>query len=446
MTPPTKKPPTVASSDRCVVAFDLDNTLLDADMRGYNAAVRGLLDTCPLGLSTADAYEAFEAIRRVGGVLERIGLRSPVHDRANPDALTVMILTRCTNDALLRELATSADAITNWRTLVDELADVHRAATRGYWTERLEDESKFRRFLSDDPRVRPFRDEVARVAALPQVKAWSARYRELELGAPVQDHRPMLAALTARGFRPVVITQGRSAIQLDKLRRLGLGDVLSERVLITEAAGTIAGLSELDAAIDRLFAVTMQDATRDANHDELRFLWRFRCVLDAWSLKSPAFYGRCLHAIHANPERPAVALSDRAVVPTGRWRERPLRFVMIGDRHRKDIAPVQTLLGRGVGMTIRLRMGKYSGADSVDDSSRAEAASRTFSDWESLRRFLLEDFDPADIVAIDKPPTLIPTSTLDAEAIERAHDSPLEAVREIAALVGRTMSESRQLR
>ena len=73
--------------ERTFVAFDVDNTLLDPEMRAYRETVVRFLEATDIGLPPDEAYDTFEEARATGHALERLGLRNPIHDRGNAEGL-----------------------------------------------------------------------------------------------------------------------------------------------------------------------------------------------------------------------------------------------------------------------------------------------------------------------------------------------------------------------
>ncbi|MFH1110191.1 MAG: hypothetical protein V1790_13510 [Planctomycetota bacterium] len=422
-----------------VIAFDIDNTLLDPDGADYRRTVGKFLGVHDLGLNAAEAYDAFEAIRTRGGVLERIGLANPRHERGCADGLAVLCLMHCTNPDLLVEPGIHPADQTTHRDTFTELSELDRATREGDFDDRLDAACRVRKFCATDPRIARLRDEVLRISRHPAVRAWARTYEAIENEEPVNDVRPLLEGLVSRGATPIVITEGREEVQMRKIRRLGVGDMLRGCVLITETAAELPGVRELESAIAALIDKKTHSGCSSAQNAELHLLWYFHSVVDEWATKSASFYARCLHAVHQNPNDPQSALARLAVVPADEWAQQPLRFVMVGDRYDKDVLPLIELLGCDVGMTVRLRAGKYAALHPEDELPPHRRPSRTFTSWDALSTFLTDDLTVEDIRPITAPPPIVPPTELRWDYIERGLESAIESVRLVAELVSATV-------
>lgn len=414
-----------------IVALDLDNTLLDADSHAYHATVSGSLADIDLGLSAAQAQSAYESIRELGNALERIGLKNPIHERGSAQTLAVLCMTEGQSPRLRTELEIGSSDQAMHFGFLRELDGLNRVCRAGSFSERLGSEVQARMFCKTDPRVARFLDDAKRIARHPVVVQWAERYRSLELAQPVEDMLPLMQSLTSRGMLPVVISEGRSHIQLEKLGRLGLIDFFDGRILITQGAGTIAGIGKLDTAISRRIDDRIARQSTE-NDEELNLLWHFRCLVDTWMSKTPSFFGRCLHALHRDSERPQGIFGVPNYDEEESWREKPLRFVMVGDKYDKDVKPLIDLLGPEVGLKVRLRMGKYGHLHPEDELPADRRPDRTFTNWDSFARFLAEELTPDMVPPITQPPDLAPRSELRPDYIRRGLESEFEAVRCVA--------------
>lgn len=417
-----------------VIAFDIDNTLTDPEGVAYQETTAEFLSIVDVGLSPDERFRAYEGLRARGDPLERLGLGNPLHYRNHPEGLAVLCLTSGVRTRLRRDLDINPDDQPGWRQFVIELTDLQARTKHGSWESRLAAEIALQRFCATDPRVVRFCSEVKRVGQCPQISGWAQRYDTIERQRPASEVHGTLTALAARGAIPVVISEGRIDVQMKKLGSIGLGGSFPDRVLITEAVAGIAGVKELDEAISRL--IDARIGTKAASEDDkLAFLWHFRGLINTWETKSPWFFGRCLHALHEAPARPEAALARPVFVRHERWHEEPLRFVMVGDRYEKDVEPLIDLLGPGVGMKIRLQMGKYGDTHPELDLPPDRRPDRTFTDWESLAGFLSHELTPELVKPITEPPDIAPRNELRREYIDRGLRSESEAVRVVAEAV-----------
>ena len=206
------------------------------------------------------------------------------------------------------------------------------------------------------------------------------------------------------------------------------------RVLISGAASDLPGIGRLDEAIS--LGISAMDGTPDdralGSDDELVLLWHYRCMIDDWDTKTPWFYARCLHALQRDRRRPEVLLRQPLYVPPDEWHAHPLRFVMVGDRYDKDVEPLVDLLGSGVGLKIRLRMGKYGHVHPDAEIPVDRRPDRTFTDWDSLADFLANELSVEDVKPIMSPPDILPRQDVTPETIERGLQSEFQAVRVVA--------------
>lgn len=413
-----------------VVGFDVDNTLLDSDMRVYDATVSRFLASFDLGLPAGDAYGVYEAFRAKGNALERLGLQDPIDQRGNPEAVAVFAMAHC-SAAARDTLAIGLDEQRDCRAALDELATADKAARKGSFDERLQAELRARSFCATDTRVARLVATALRLAKHPRIVEWSNTYRELEAAQPVDDWLPLMQSLASRGMVSVIISEGRCDIQAEKLDRLGLTEFFEGRVLVTEAAGQVPGVRELDEEISRRLEEHVR-ATSAPIDPELSLLWYYRCLMDGWATKSAPFFARCLHAIEADSERPQDAFQMPTYVQANTWAERPLRFVMVGDKYDKDVEPLVDLLGPEVGLKIRLRMGKYGELHPEQALRPERRPDRTFTDWDSLVHFLSHELTPEMVLPITRPPDILDRSVIRTDYIKQGLDSPFEAVRHVA--------------
>ena len=425
---------TQSSLTDVVIALDIDNTLMDPDGAGYRETTAEFMAFVDIGLSPNERLRAYEGLRARGDALEQLGLGNPLHERNHPEALAVLCVTRCANSGLRRDLQINPDDQPRYREFVIELAKRHDKTGRGSAESRLAAEIAFRRFCTTDPRVVRFCNEVKRVAQYPRITVWAQHYEAIERQRPVTSASLPLDALATRDAIPIVITEGRGDVQARKLDALGLAGSFQDRVLITEAVAAVPGVKKLDEAISRRIDARIRSAN-DVEDRELSCLWHYRCLIGSWETKTPWFFGRCLHAIQNQPRYPALELSRPVFVPADRWGERPLYFVMVGDRYDKDIAPLIDLLGPGAGMKIRLQMGKYGHLHPESDLPPDRRPDRTFADWNALTSFLTEELVVGQIKPITTPPDIVDRAAVRPDYVEQGLASEYEAVSLVATAV-----------
>jgi FMN phosphatase YigB (HAD superfamily) len=420
------------------IAFDIDGTLFDPDGSSYRRTTRELLASVELGLDERSAWDAYESIRVLGRAMDRLALANANHFRAHPEALAALFLLYAHRSRLSRDSRISIHIRDVIRESLSKLSEALPDRGEADWRRRLASERTVRSLLKCDVGLGVFRDEVRRLAGLPFIKDWAVRYADIETRTPPHDPRPLLDALAARGAYLVVISEGLAEVQQAKLARLGLGEFFAGRALITQNGGNIPGLAELDRTLEPFLDDTGDDFD-DSNRAEFTMLWRFRCVAYLWATKSPWFFGRCLHALCANPAAPASALRELAVAPRDAWQRDPMRFVMIGDRYDRDVAPWRELVGSQACLTIRLRAGRYADEFPETELPPDRRPSRTFTNWSELANYLTNELCRSEVPSIAAMPPIVDSSHLGPDLISVGHDSPHEALRLIACAIAPTL-------
>lgn len=414
-----------------VIAFDIDNTLVDSTGRAYRGTQEAFWREVEIPGRPEERAQRYEQFRSLGDALERVGLPNPVHDRAHPEALAAFLL--------LEEEAFTFNPLAQlprWeRANMSEVLRRVDAALRfiegaSSSAAALAEETRLRRRLAGDSCVERFVCCVRELASDPRMAAWSGRYQEIEASQPEEDRRVVLHRLAERGADCVVISEGRDAIQRGKLARSGLAAFFEGRILLSDRAARPPGRGELDEFLEPLLDRAGRDKS-DLHSEELSLLWHFRWILERWSRKSPGFYARCLHALQAGGCSAEAALDAVSFAAPEAWTARPMRFVMVGDREDKDAAPLTALLGERVGLRLLLTCGKYGGRRNHSTKS----VQREMADWQDLSDTLLSALDPAGIRPIDQPPAWIENALVDAALLERARHSPISVVRRLSEVL-----------
>ncbi len=257
---------------------------------------------------------------------------------------------------------------------------------------------------------------------------WSGAYDAIEDTHPVDDVQPMLRSLIDRGAICVVITQGQSRFQRQKITRLSISGLLAGCVLITQDARRVAGYELLDERIDELLGCAEPS-------DELRHLWVYRCLLDVWGSKSPWFYARCLHAIHSGEGDVEKRLADLATVSRGDWATDAVRFVMIGDRYAKDIRPVIESVGSDCAMTVHLTAGKYNEGFDASELPEAVRPTHSFANMTEVQAFLDRELTVASVAVIGAPPPIAPAEWFDDTLLVSGARCDLQCVQDVARAI-----------
>ena len=418
-----------------ILAFDLDNTLLDPGSTLYAELHRTFVSGLTKEVSVEALLEEFERVRSCGDALERLGLANPIHDRGHPQSLAAFVLTVPWTVFDSESTSLSSTKRQAFRRTLDRLRMLHDATTQGAPEERLDAEFFLRDVLRSARDPRGLRDAITSLAEESSVCEHARRYAALEADQRHYDHLPLLRNLADRGVTTVVVSQGRVDVQTAKLRRLKLAEFFDRRLLVTESASRIVGRDELDHRIDEELARCSHGPAPDG---ELLSLWRFRCILDRWGRKSPEYYARCLHAIANAPSDCQRTLADLRHFPFDAWKQDDVRFVMVGDRLDTDIDPVLANLGRAQCETIHLRSGKY--ADIAHPNTALDRAPhRTFTRWSEVEHYLLNDLDWTRVNPIRTPPAMLRAADFDDELLRFGLRSTLPIVRSLSELAMRTI-------
>lgn len=411
-----------------IVAFDLDNTLLDPCSVLYSQLHRTFFAEWKSTEPVDRLLEHFERTRQHGDALQRLGLANPIHDRGHPQSLAAFALTCPTAVLAGMQSESRRGDDHSYLSTIERLSATHTATTQGSALDRLRAEVQLRRLLLSDD-ARRLADGVRILAEGPEITERSERYGAL---AQRQSHREtgsLLARLRDRGDTAVVISQGQTAVQESKLRRAGCSEKTCATLLTTEEAAQPPGRRELESWVDARLAEPPEALDSD---DELLANWTVRCAIDEWSRKTPLFYARCIHALAHDAGNARRALATLRVVQDHEWAQHDLRFLMVGDRIDTDVHPVLECLGRDGCETIHLRCGKYASLAGVSGSS--SAAHRTFHTWDEVEEYLVNELDWTAVNRVRTPPRVVRESDFDAAALRRGLRSSMSVVRAVCEL------------
>jgi FMN phosphatase YigB (HAD superfamily) len=428
------------SLEGVIIAFDLDNTLLDPTGVADRNTIRRFLSSLDPAPALDEGFLAWDALRARADSFDRLGLRNPRHEPGNPHAVAAFFLTYDAGDGLSQELRVDHARIGAYNELLVTLCALDIATRAGPFAERLAAERRVRQWLAESPLLARLREDVIRLADHPVVLRASAAYHEFEAEQPVDDWVPLFDRLCARGARTVIISEGRVDVQSAKLRRLGLANLAKGRALISEAAATVPGQADLEREVEAALAL---ERSPGLESESLQFLWYYQCVPTEWRRKTPSFYGRCLHALALSREKPAEVLCQPAVVPPEVWKSKSLRFVMVGDRYDLDVLPLLELVGRGAGHRIRLVQGKYAHCQREESLAPDRRPDRSFGDWPSLESYLLNELTAETVPPISHAPSLLAPKLLDRDFVRKGRESPLPAVRFIASALAKSIESHR---
>lgn len=421
-----------------IVAFDLDNTLLEFEREDYARIVNDFLSyNGGMGVPPRVAYHAYESIRSWGNVMERLGLANASHQRGHAHALAMLA---CMWGSAARPHFPPMPSLSRdvLRSTLGDLEQRERQARQGLPADRLAVELDLRRRISSEHRLHELAEHVRTAARDPALLEWAAQYGIIERSYEVRDFGTLIDDLAERGARVVVITHGRIETQMAKIQRLGLVTRLAERVLITESAAMLPGRDAFHEELDRHLEECASSGARP--HASLEELWLAQCVLHEWGRKSPGFFARCLHAVVQDRDRPAAALRALDVVRAKDWSKRPPRFVMIGDRHDLDVAPLRSLLGPRGGLAVLLTQGKHGDGYTADRIPTELRPDRSYPQWTELEAFLRFDLCAAGVPPVGSPPDFFAGMNIDPGQLAKGKQSPFETVRAVARLASEMLA------
>lgn len=388
------------------VLIDLDHTLWDKQRSGVESARAEALGRLRGGMSEEQAVRSYELLRSRSALLEWFGVASPNHEPGSARTLAVWMVWAGADSESRR--GGLGERLRAW---AEQAAEIERSGGR-HWAERRR--ALMRAVQADGAWARL----VARVGELAEderVRAASAAYEGRVVYRLAEGAEAFLDSWSRRAGTSVwIVSEGLEAVQQEKLSRLGLAERWSGRLLTT-------GLAAWPAGAEKLW---------DRPDEESADVWR--SVLHLWSEKTAWFFGRVLHALQAGGERARESLVDVEVAGAQVWRERPMRFVMIGDRYDKDIEPLVMLLGAGVGHKVRLRRGRYA-----EQAAPAEATARPdaeFVDWAQVDAHL-RALRPEMLEGVDVMPRIVPEGFVSAGELEAGRRSALAVVRRMAEAV-----------
>lgn len=423
-----------------VIAFDLDNTLLDPTGRAYRQTVLSFLESIVADLGEEGGLAAWEDVRRQGPAMERLGLANAIHERSHPHTMALFMMKYSPGQPVLEEMGITPWERSGYAALLYALRGLDGFTRHGTLAARLEAEINLRQELAINPVADRFRAEVERLAEHPLTQRWSSIYRALELSERVDDRTSLIDALEKRGAEVVVISEGRVAVQEAKLARLGLLGRMRDRLLISREVADLPGITELHARVARLIE-RQHGKPQPRPDEELAQLWRYHVLAENWSRKTPWFFARCLHALKTSLDRPRTVMHDSLYLSSTDWGREPLRFVMVGDRLRRDIEPLlRATLGRG-GMTLHLRAGKYASEAPDPDRDEPLHPDRTFGHFDRLADFLASELNAADVRALGIPPAIAPREDMPDETIRWGRAYRLGIVQTMAEAIGRMVAD-----
>lgn len=296
--------------------------------------------------------------------------------------------------------------------------------TQEQWYARIKQatkEPRLRHPLHEAEWIRHLAEEYHRALNDYQADIEKAReaFRKVPL-LPFKEARDLLRSLIKCGFDIYIVSEGQPEAQLDKIHRTGLDEFFDRRRVLTtgDAASPEdeiealrreetqlrrrksellrqrgvcvsqrATLSVLELAVEQTKCTAKRELTRqnrklgrryrriERRLDDvgryLRLAEFARLVLKRMSAKSgPPFYAAVVRAILRDRENPLRVLTSfrQLMEPLPPDKRVKIKFAMVGDRAKKDIAPPVELLGPTNVLTIRLASGKYHD-ERADDSS-----------------------------------------------------------------------------
>ncbi len=379
------------TSNRSIVLFDLDATLFDYTslrMEATSAALDGIVADPNL------------ISRELVGLLrppltDVLGYLAGLPDlRREWDSPEVLVLACLLNEPSGRQ--TWIDLAGAARKLAASEEDVSlRSRVKSYqYARKLREMPVGASFLKALSRIRDRRSQF-----FPEhcrlFREYIGAHASLAEGA-----RDLISRLTDLGAEVHVVSEGDTAVQSFKFHSLGLKE-LAETCVVTDATCAVTPI------LGELFALYKDSP------DTPQEVVPLYDQLAAYTVKSPAFFSKLLHALKDRGEGNVQERMQSARFCTGQeWQCSPeFSLVMIGDRYRKDLEPLLRICPSGA-KAYRLLSGRYSREDPLDQliAEHRPLPSSVFASLQELSSLTAAIAAPGDPVG--RPAPVLPDPAL----------------------------------
>jgi len=381
-----------ASSRSTVVLFDLDATLfdyVDLRLRATSAALEGIVSS-----PEAVSRELLDLLRPpLTDVLAVLGEFPDL--RREWDSNEVLALGCLLNEPSSRQgLLDLANATTKLDTSEEDVS-LRSRVERYQYASQLRGLPMGTRFLralalvrdrwgqSFPKHVQVFRQYVTDNAIL------------------ADGARALISKLMDLNVEIRVVSEGDSAIQMFKFYSLGLEELVHTCVVTDVTCGVTPILNEL---------FTLYKDSKSIPEE----VERLYDQLSPYTVKSPAFFSKLLHAL-ADPSGGGLeqrVQSAKFLTKTEWQSSSAFRVVMIGDRYRKDLEPLLRVCSSGA-KAYRLLTGRYYREDPLHEilDERRPVPNGIFPDLQELR-FLSASIAGAASDAANRPAPFLPDPML----------------------------------
>ncbi len=380
-----------ASSKSTVVLFDLDATLfdyVDLRLRATSAALEGIV-----GSPEAVSRELLDLLRPpLSDILAVLGEFPDL--RREWGSKEVLALGCLLNEASSRQdLLDLANATTKLDASEEDVS-LRSRVERYQYASQLRDVPAGIRFMKSLTSVRNRWDQF-----FPKhVEVFRKYVRHNAILA--DGAKALITELMDLNVEIHVVSEGDSAIQMFKFYSLGLEELVHTCV-VTDATCSVTPI------LNELFTLYRDSK---AVPEEVERLYD---QLAPYTVKSPAFFSKLLHAL-ADPS--GGGLQERVqsahFLTKGEWQSSSaFSAVMIGDRYRKDLEPLLRVCSSGA-KAYRLLTGRYYREDPLHEilDERRPVPNGIFPDLQELR-FLSTSIAAADD-AVNRPAPFLPDPML----------------------------------
>jgi FMN phosphatase YigB (HAD superfamily) len=329
------------------------------------------------------------------------------------------------------------EARSTWAALVKLDRAAHSASRSGF----LSDKDFFEALLNgheDKDRLKAFAEHVKRILPDPIFREAQQAYRQNLAWKPLEEAIHFLQRLQESDFLFYLVTEGVTAVQLEKVSLLGLQQFFNGRILVTQAAAEPREAEEIFQAAQNIVSERGQLPAGEESRLDYLTLAYFHGLLRKWADKcNRQFYARALHAVRLDPAAPQERLREVEVLSREEWLARPaIKLAMIGDRYDKDLLPVLELCGKENSITLRVRQGKYRHMSHPEQSESWRSPTASFEEFSQVEAFV---FDPKNWEAIGPAPWPKifdePRSVQSAIYIERAKKMDMPSVQKLARVL-----------
>jgi FMN phosphatase YigB (HAD superfamily) len=406
----------VLSTEPKAILLDLDSTLYD-NLKTRHHAISPALALLHLNKSISQSLADYERIVELSETLEQLGYPNFRHVWSCKE-LYAIITVLCTNSTShLRSLGIQASDQKKFLSSIEAAHCSYRKITRSK-NGRIHRSSAL---SIQNSTMLTFTACVGRLLNLPILNhAHRAFERTLEFKLN-RGVSTFLEKIHTAGIEAYIVTEGYTAIQSNKICRLGLAPHFEKRILTSEDAARPVGWQSLLKKIACLENEKASPTQSSTGREDLKTLKSIaRMIIGYENKTNPLFFSRVIHAIVANQTNPYTALRNFAVVSAKTWAKKaPPKFAMIGDRYDKDVLPLMQLVGKKSVLTIRFLHGKHKKSYLLQSIAPPLQPHLTTDSFKKIEKYLLNEETWHTITPIKSPPKLLKLPRKDISRLQQ---------------------------